>query len=234
MRRHSRHDGDLDLDGERLVLGLLEQLGEASTTVQQELGGRVQVGSELGEGSNLTVLGKVQLQGTGDLLHGLGLGSRTDTGHRQTNIDGGTDTLEEQLGLQEDLTVGDGNNVGGNVRGHITTLGFDDGQGGQGATADGTFEKTRVQIEDITRVGLTTRRTTQQQRHLTVGDGLLGKIVEDNQGVLAVITEPLADGGTGEGSEVLKGGGLGGGGGDDDRVLQSIFWIMERCSISRL
>ena len=46
-----------------------------------------------------------------------------------------------------------------------------------------------VKVEDVTGVGLTARGTTQQQGHLTVGDGLLGQIVEDNDGVHAVIPE---------------------------------------------
>jgi hypothetical protein len=55
--------------------------------------------------SNLTVLGEVELEGTSDGLHDLGLGSGTDTGHGKTDVDGRSDTLEEELGLQEDLTV---------------------------------------------------------------------------------------------------------------------------------
>lgn len=65
----------------------------------------------------------------------LGLGGGTDTGHGKTDaevgfsvrwkemdfktsvkpcsLDGGTDTLEEEFGFQEDLAVGDGNDVGG-------------------------------------------------------------------------------------------------------------------------
>ena len=39
------------------------------------------------------------------------LGSRTDTGDGKTDVDGGTDTTEEELSLQEDLTVGDGDDL---------------------------------------------------------------------------------------------------------------------------
>ena len=53
----------------------------------------------------------------------------------------------------------------------------------------GTFEQTRVEIEDVTGVSLTTGRTTQQQRHLTVGNGLLGQIVVNDERVLAIVTE---------------------------------------------
>jgi hypothetical protein len=48
-----------------------------------------------------------------------------------------------------------------------------------------------VEVEDITGVSLTSGRTTEEKRHLTVGNGLLGQIVEDDEGVLAGITEEL-------------------------------------------
>ena len=40
----------------------------------------------------LSVLGQLELHGTSDLLHGLGLSSRTDTGHGETDVDSGSDT----------------------------------------------------------------------------------------------------------------------------------------------
>ena len=42
----------------------------------------------------LSVLGQLELHGTSDLLHGLGLSSRSDTRHRQTDINGGSDTCD--------------------------------------------------------------------------------------------------------------------------------------------
>lgn len=139
------------------VLLLLQQLSQSLTTRKSLLGGSVQVGTELGEGSDLTVLRQEQLEGTGDLLHGLELGGGTDTGDGKTDVDGGADTLVEELGLQEDLAVGDGNDVGGDVSGDITTLGLNDGEGSEGAAAvlvvqlSGTLEKTRVEVEDTVR-----------------------------------------------------------------------------------
>lgn len=131
------------------------------------------------------------------MLHGLELGSGTDTRDGQTDVDGGTDTLVEELSLQEDLAISDGNDVGRNVGRDITTLGLNDGQSSHGTTAKGlvhlggTLEKTRVEVEDITGVGLTSGRTTEEERHLTVGNGLLGEIVEDDKSVLASVTEVL-------------------------------------------
>jgi hypothetical protein len=109
-------------------LTLLEELSETSTTVEQEAGGGIEIRTELGEGSDFTVLGEVQLQGTSELLHDLTiipmskhiphditrhlrLGGGTDTRHRETDVDGRSDTTEEELSLQEDLTVSDGNDL---------------------------------------------------------------------------------------------------------------------------
>jgi hypothetical protein len=150
----SEDEGNHLVDGHGLVLLLLEELGETLTTVEGLLGGSVQVGTELGEGGDLTVLGQEELEGTSDLLHGLELSGGADTRHRQTDVDGGADTLVEELGLQEDLTVGDGNDVGGNVSGDITTLGLNDGKGGKRSTTElvvhlgGTLKETRVEVED--------------------------------------------------------------------------------------
>ena len=41
------------------------------------------------------------------LARRLRLGGRPYTGHGETDVDGGSDTTEEELSLQEDLTVSD-------------------------------------------------------------------------------------------------------------------------------
>jgi hypothetical protein len=89
----------------------------------------------------------------------------------------------------------------------------------------GTLEETRVQVEDITGVSLTSGGTTEEQRHLTVGNGLLGQIIVDDDSVAGVVTEPLTHGAASEGSNVLQGSGLGSGGSDDDRVLHGILLL---------
>lgn len=223
------------VDGHGGVLLLLEELSQTLTTVEGLLGGSIQIGTELGEGGNLTVLSQEELERTSDLLHGLELGSGTDTGDGKTDVNGGTDTLVEELSLQEDLSIGDGNDVGGNVSRHVTTLGLNDGQSSEGTTTElvvhlgGTLKKTRVQVENVTGVSLTTRRTTEQERHLTVGNGLLGQIIVDDQSVLSSVTEVFTHGAlshvrlrykiegfdftyTSEGGDILERGSLGGGG----------------------
>jgi len=113
------------------VLGLLEELGESDASVEELLGGGIHIGTELGEGGDLSVLSEIELHGTGDLLHGLELGSGSDSGDGETDVDCWSDTLVEELGLQENLTVSDGDDVGWDVSGHITSLGLNDWEGGQ-------------------------------------------------------------------------------------------------------
>ena len=119
-------------------------------------------------------------------------------------------TFVEQLCLQEDLSVSDGDDIGGDVGGHVTSLGLDDGEGSQGASSHGvghlggSLQQTGVEIEDVTGVGLTTWGTSQQQGHLSVGHGLLGQVVEDDDGVHPVVPEVLSHGDTRVGSQVLQ------------------------------
>ena len=100
------------------------------------------------------------------------------------------------------------------------------GQGGERPAAGvvgqlgGPLEQPAVQVEDVARVGLAARRAAQQQRHLAVGLGLLGQVVVDDEGVLAVVHPVLAHGAAGVGGQVLERGGVGGAGQDHHRVLE--------------
>lgn len=108
-----------------------QELSKTGTTREQEASGGIKIGTELSEGSDFTVLGKVELEGTSKLLHDLTvaqyrlecviyirkiinvrLGGGTDTRHRETDVNGRSDTTEEQLSLQEDLTIGNGDDLG--------------------------------------------------------------------------------------------------------------------------
>jgi hypothetical protein len=64
--------------------------------------------------------------------------------------------------------------------------------------------------------------SSQKQGHLSVGNGLLRQVIEDDQGVLAVVTEVFTHGGTRERSQVLQRSSVGGGGGNDDGVLHGV------------
>lgn len=98
---------DLILEGHRNILVLFEEFGETSATIQEALGGSIEVGTELGEGCNLAILGELQFQSPGDLLHRLPLRSRANARHREANIDRRADATIEELRLEEDLAVGD-------------------------------------------------------------------------------------------------------------------------------
>jgi len=79
-----------------------------------------------------------------------------------------------------------------------------------------------VQIEDITRVGLTTRGSSKKKRHLSVSNGLLGKIVVDDEAVLAGVSEELTNGAARVRSEELQRGSLGSGSGNNNGVLKGV------------
>ena len=102
-----KQDAGLLLDWHWHVLLLLEEFSELFASVEELLRGSIQIGTELGEGGDLSILGKLELEGTGKLLHSLDLGGGADTGYGKTDVNGGSDTLMEQLGLQEDLAVSD-------------------------------------------------------------------------------------------------------------------------------
>merc|ERR1712226_1484382 len=209
-------------------MGLLQQLGESLTSREELLGRGVHVGTELGEGGDFTILRQVELHRSRNLLHRLHLGGGTDTGDGKTDVDSRADTLQEKFVFQEDLSVSDGDDVGGNVGGHITGLGLNDGERGQGATAASVghfgcaFQETGVEVENVTGVGLTSWGSTEQEGHLSVGDGLLGQIVVEDDGVAAIVAEPLAHRAARVGRQVLEGRGVGGGGDDDDGILHRV------------
>src|SRR5690606_24870722 len=120
-----------------------------------------------------------ETQRAGDLTHRLDLRRATDAAHRDARVHRGANAGVEEVGLEEDLTVGDRDHVGRDVRRDVAGLGLDDRQRRQRAAAAllrelrGALEEPRVQVEDVTGVRLTTRRTAQQQRQLAVRDGLL-------------------------------------------------------------
>ena len=83
------HGADLDhLRAARLriVLRLLEDLDDASTTGQLLLGGLVQLRAELRERLERPELGQVQPETTRDLLHGLDLRRAADAAHRAPTL----------------------------------------------------------------------------------------------------------------------------------------------------
>src|SRR5207302_5309915 len=97
----------------------------------------------------------------------------------------------------------------------VTCLGLDDGKSGERTVAAllahlrCALEQAAVQVEDVAREGLPARRTAEEERELTVGDGVLGEVVVDDEGVLSAVAEELAHGDAGVGGEELQRGGIG-------------------------
>src|SRR5450830_1645807 len=103
---HGKQRGAHQGNRQRTVLGLLEQFSDTGTALQLLAGGFVQIGGELRERRQLTVLGQVGTDTARQVLDQLGLGSTTDARHRNTGVNGRADTRVEQRGLQKDLAVG--------------------------------------------------------------------------------------------------------------------------------
>ena len=81
------------------------------------------------------VLGQVQAERSGHLFHSLRLGRPGHAGNGQAHVDCRPDARIEQIGLQEDLPIGDRDDVGRNVGRHVAGLGLDDRQRGEGSAS---------------------------------------------------------------------------------------------------
>lgn len=67
-----------------------------------------------------------------------------------------------------------------------------------------SFKETRVQIKHISRISLTTRRSSQKKRHLSIGDGLFWQVVINNKSVLSIVSEVLSNSTTSIRGQELK------------------------------
>ena len=209
------------------ALVLVERLDQALTAGQRALRVGVEVGAELRERLEVAVLRELDLQAAGDLLHRADLRVAAHARHRDADVDGRAHARVEEVRLEEDLAVGDRDDVGRDVGRHVAGLRLDDRQRGHRAAAelvvelDRALEQAAVQVEDVARVGLAPRRAAQQQRHLAVGVRVLGEVVVDHQRVLAVVEEVLGHRAAGVGRHELDRRGLVGRGGDDDRSCRA-------------
>src|SRR5579862_758393 len=228
--RDSRYTGvdhaSLLLHLQRRKLRLLQKLGEARAARQHTLRRCIEIRTELRESGHFAVLREFALDLARDLLHRLGLRRGADARHREADVHRRANALIEQVGFQEDLPVGDGDDVGRDVGGDVVGLCFDDRQRGERAALvlvihlGRALEQARVQIEYVARIGFAARRAAQQQRHLAIGDRLLGQVVIDDDRVHAVVAEIFAHGAAGKRRQELHRRRIGGGGGDDDGILE--------------
>ena len=193
--------------------------------------------------ARLAVLGQVELERRRDLLHRLRLGRGAHARHRDADVQRGPLAGVEQVGLEEDLAVGDRDDVRRDVGRHVAGLRLDDRQRRQRAAAvlvahpRGPLQEPRVEVEHVAGVRLAARRPAEQQRHLAVGPGVLAEVVVDAERVLdqalpgdldAVLHDLLAHRDAGVRGEVLERRGLLGAGDDDDRVLHRAVLLEHR------
>jgi len=89
------------------------------------------------------------------------------------------------------------------------------------------LQQTRVEIEHITREGLTTGWASEKQRHLAISDGLLGEIVVNNKRVFSIITEVLTNSAPGVWSQELQRSSLRSSSGNDDGILEAITVVQQ-------
>ena len=110
----------------------------------------VQIGAKLRERLFLTIACKIQTKRTGNLLHCFNLCISANARDGNTNINCRTLSLEEEIGLQINLAVRNGNNVGRNVCRNVALLCLNDGERSKRTGTIGigeftrTFQKTRV------------------------------------------------------------------------------------------
>ena len=191
---------DLMLNPDRRILLLLQDLHQDPAMIQTPLGVLVQIGSELGKPGQFSILGQFQTQFACNLLHGRNLGVPSYTGNRNTRVHRRTLAREEQLRFQEDLSVGNGNDVGGNVRRNVSRLGLDDRQRRNGTASHivGKFgcplQQPAVKVEHVAGISFSSGRPSQKQGHGPVSHGVLGQVVIDDQHVPALIHKFLGHG----------------------------------------
>ena len=187
----------LQTQGYRLVLVLLEQLGQPGAPLELVARRAVEVGRELGECSELAVLGEVEPHLARDLPHGLGLRVAAHARDADAHVERWPLAGVEQVGLKVDLPVGDGDHVGGDEGGDVVGLGLDHGERRQRAASIGlahlgrALEQAGVEIEHVAGVGLAARRPAQVQRELAVSPCLLREVVIAAERLLSLLHEVL-------------------------------------------
>src|ERR1035441_8310861 len=108
--------------------------------------------------------------------------------------------MVEEVGFQIDLAVGNRNYVRRNVSRNVAGLGLDHGERGKRSSAvrvaelSGTFQQTRVEIENVSRIGFAAGRTAEQKRNFAIGGGVLRSEEVPKPRVTSRITEKLAHG----------------------------------------
>jgi len=192
--------GTLDEPG-----GELAEAGEA----KEETVGLVGVIGLLLDGTNDGVEGEGG--STGELVKGLG----TNTGNGLLGGDGRALTETEEGEVEVNLTVGNRDDVGGDVGGKVVVEGLDDWEAHQGteesntSEVTGTLKETGMQVENVRWVGFTTSWLAEEKTKLAVSDSVLRKVVVGGLVETTRVTVNLRNSGSGKVSGVLGTHGVG-------------------------
>ena len=128
---HGVDDHDLLLDRHRAVLRLLEDLDRARAAIELRFVAASRSDANGANASSSRILREIEPQSAGDRLHRLDLRRATDARYRDADVHRGTNAGVEQVRLEEDLSVGDRDDVRRDVRRHVAGLRLDDRQRGQ-------------------------------------------------------------------------------------------------------
>src|SRR5260370_373923 len=101
---------------------------------ERRRGGGIELEPERGKRFQLAILPKVEPQPPGDLLHRLDLRVAAHSTDGNAGVHGGPDVRVKEIGFEEDLSVGDRNDVGRNVGRDVARLRLDDRQPRQRST----------------------------------------------------------------------------------------------------
>src|SRR5207245_4177321 len=129
---------------------------------------------------------------------------------RQADVDRWANPGVEQVGLQIDLTVGDGDDVGGNVRRDIAGLRLDYGQRGQRAPAflvvqlRRAFQEAGMEIENVAWVCFAAGRAAEQQGDFAICLGVFRQVIVDTERVLLVVQKVFTHGAAAVWRQILK------------------------------
>ena len=94
-------------NGQGRILLLLHELHNAFTAFELLTGCFIEVGCELRECREFAILRECQSNAAAEFLNDLRLRGATNTRDRKAGVYCGTETGIEEVGLQEDLSVGD-------------------------------------------------------------------------------------------------------------------------------
>ena len=171
---------------------------------------RIADAAEAREYLKLQKLRIIETQRLGGVAQGLRLGLAADPAHAGADIDRRLVSLVEQTGIEDDLPVGDGDQIGRDIGAQVARIDFRDRQDRERSTAGRLAElcrplkQARVDIEHVARISLAPWRLPREQRDLAVGRRMLGKVVDDDEGVLAAVAEIFRHRDTGKGRNPLQ------------------------------